>query len=851
MPRSIRPTRLIPFLALAAIFAAGPAAAQCNDGDADGFYYEAGCGTDRDCNDADATTYPGAAELCDGYDNDCSGQIDDEPGCATDCPQPDTYGDPAAATSGAANDYDATLTWTGQEYGMTWADWRSGYTRRIYFARLDALGNKIGADTQVEFFSDEAGEPWIVWTGTEYGVAWEDYRLGRAGVYFARVDASGNKIGDEIPVSRSIGFYFYMKPILVWTGQEYGVAWSDESTGSFDVYFARLDARGNLIGEILDVRDAAGHAYLGDLVWNGQEFGIAWQDYRGGSSSESEVYFARVGADGNLIGSEVRVTTASGQSNAPTLAWNGSGWGVAWNDNRQSSYYDIYFGRLDAAGTKIGGDLRLTSTSINSRYGRMEWTGAKYGLTWLEYNQAHFVHLDPLGTVLHTPIVLGTDVCTGSRPFPAWNGSGWLAGWKDCALGEIAYTRLGCDCTDGDGDTATNCRDCDDTDGTVYPGAAQLCDGINNDCDDPDWPIVSVTEIDDDGDTFAECDGDCDDAAITVYPAAAEICDGLNNDCNDAGWPLLPAQERDDDGDGLDPCGGDCDDGFATVYPGAEQLCDGLNNDCLDGNWPIPDATEADDDSDGFRICAGDCDDTASAVYPGAAEVCNSIDDDCDDLTDEDESGVDSDSDTVANLCDNCPDTPNVAQTNSDPDVLGDACDNCPQAPNPDQLDGDADTVGDRCDNCPVVPNASQVDTDFDAVGDDCDNCVLDKNPSQSDLDDDAEGDRCDNDDAYVYIYFDAPTWVDWDNEVGFGSWNCYRGDLDVLVESGVYTQVDGSNPLAARLCGTVVPTMPDVDDPAPSKVAFYLAAGITDSVESSLGTTSSGLERVNDAPCP
>ena len=67
--------------------------------------------------------------------------------------------------------------------------------------------------------------PDIVWTGTEYGVAWTDDRDGTTEIYFARVDASGNKIGQDLQVS--VGGSDARMVSLVWTGSEYGMAWRD------------------------------------------------------------------------------------------------------------------------------------------------------------------------------------------------------------------------------------------------------------------------------------------------------------------------------------------------------------------------------------------------------------------------------------------------------------------------------------------------------------------------------------------------------------------------------------------------------------------------------------------------
>jgi hypothetical protein len=73
--------------------------------------------------------------------------------------------------------------------------------------------------------------------------------------------------------------------------------------------------------------------------------------------------------------------------------------------------------------------------------------------------------------------------------------------------------------------------------------------------------------LDDDGDGFTECVGDCNDADPSVCPGAPQICDGLNNDCNAPGWPSLGGtNEADNDGDAFSVCQGDCNDASPLVW---------------------------------------------------------------------------------------------------------------------------------------------------------------------------------------------------------------------------------------------------------------------------------------------
>jgi hypothetical protein len=209
----------------------------------------------------------------------------------------------------------------------------------------------------------------------------------------------------------------------------------------------------------------------------------------------------------------------------------------------------------------------------------------------------------------------------------------------------------------------------------------------------------------------------------------------------------------------------------------------------------------------------------------------------------------DLDSDALVDECDSCP-------ADGDNDADGDAIcgdiDNCPGISNPAQEDDDSDGQGRPCDNCPATFNPDQQDSDSDDAGDACDNCLLTRNSSQSDADSDFEGDICDYDDGIVYVILPEADQVEWQAETGYYSWNVYRGDLDVLRDSSLYTQEPQSNDLARHWCDLSSDWIVDQDDLPGGKIAFYLVTGVDGgAVEGDLGLDSAGGARPNGSPCP
>jgi hypothetical protein len=271
-----------------------------------------------------------------------------------------------------------------------------------------------------------------------------------------------------------------------------------------------------------------------------------------------------------------------------------------------------------------------------------------------------------------------------------------------------------------DGDPAGDACDCDPNRPNVYPGAPEVCDGFNNNCNSPVWPSLSV-ETDDDHDGFAECAGDCNDSDASVGPGFPELCDGKDNDCDG----VIPANERDADLDGFRGCDGDCDDTNSAVHPGAPEICDGLDDDC---DFVIP-ANEADSDHDGFRICQGDCDDTRPTVHPGAPEICDGLDNNCDLIIPANEADLDQDGFRVCQG--DCDDTSAVVYPGA-PEVCDGRNNDCNSPVWPSlsvEVDNDGDGLS-RCQgdcndaNPKVRPGLADI---CDGLDNDCDG-VIDPN---------------------------------------------------------------------------------------------------------------------------
>ncbi|MBU0982224.1 MAG: SBBP repeat-containing protein [candidate division Zixibacteria bacterium] len=272
----------------------------------------------------------------------------------------------------------------------------------------------------------------------------------------------------------------------------------------------------------------------------------------------------------------------------------------------------------------------------------------------------------------------------------------------------------------------------------VVPCPDSECDWV---CDSADNcpEIYNPDQIDADGDGYGDvCDQD--DTDSTVYPGAPELCDGLDNDGADG----IPDGEIDNDGDGYVECtidaggwdgdpnvigGDDCDDGNPDIHPLTVWYYD-----ADDDGWGIPGPDSQVQCEQPLHYALQYPDNCPLAYNPDQADTTDfdGIGNACDD---------DWDNDGVANIDDNCPYVYNLLQEDFDDDGAGDSCDNCLEVANFSQTESDGDGVGDACDMCEGYPDS--LDQDSDGWPDSCDTCPEVFDTTNADVDGNGIGDWC------------------------------------------------------------------------------------------------------------
>ncbi len=356
-----------------------------------------------------------------------------------------------------ATDAPPQLVWTGSEYGLSWgvAPDLHPTEGEVLFRTVSDDGTSLGAFHELtdNGFNDYAHS--LVWSGSEYALAWSHKATSIEEVHFVKFGPGGTPGTPTVAVGslESLGTVD-----LAWAATGYGLVWSAVSGTQYGIFYIQIDATGTVVGSPVNVILQEKPVASPSITWTGTEFGLVWQDARDDLDTEdmdviTEIYFQKLREDGSKIISDLRVTASPHMSQEPKAAWSGSEFGVTWWDTRMSSSPEVFFARISTGGSKVGTDIQLTDAppTINDDPS-IAWSGAEYGIVYNSNGEVRFIRLAGDGTTIGDAIV-NTMPAHPAYLNPAivwttWGGGKFAVAWGGYDAQELYFNFMeACDPT--------------------------------------------------------------------------------------------------------------------------------------------------------------------------------------------------------------------------------------------------------------------------------------------------------------------------------------------------------------------------------------------------------------------
>ena len=250
------------------------------------------------------------------------------------------------------------VAYQGGTFLVVWQDYRHhGSYGAIYGARVTSAGKvQDPKGIKISYTTRHRGAPDVVYGGGNFFVVWHDYRSSYYRIYGARVSAAG-VVQDKSGVLVSASSRHCYHPRLAFDGTNFLVAWYDyRHSGSYTaIYAVRVSTAGKRVGGDLRVYYDYYQRYYPSVSYDPKSanYLIVWQDYRYYSKSHWDIRGARVSKSGTLLDkTPLYISNVSQHQLSPQVAHDGTNWMVVWQDyrNTSASLYDVYGARVSSAG---------------------------------------------------------------------------------------------------------------------------------------------------------------------------------------------------------------------------------------------------------------------------------------------------------------------------------------------------------------------------------------------------------------------------------------------------------------------------------------------------------------------
>jgi cysteine-rich repeat protein len=333
-----------------------------------------------------------------------------------------------SAPSVAARNGDFLVAWQQQDRSATYYGNLTSWD--VYAQRITSAGALVQPSFPLAF-TPNMYDPAIASNGTTFLVAWKDTRAFEAtgfDIISARLSATGDTL-DPAGIVVSNAPSYQVAPALASNGTDYFVAWEDFRNGlESDVYGSRVSAAGVVLDPSgLSLSTANGLQADVTIGSDGANYLVAWDDW-----SAADIHGTRVTSAGAVL-DPIGIPLATGTESdvSPALGSNGMSYFLAWRQNGK-----VVGRRLTTSGIADTASVNVSYTETSSDPPSVTSNGADYLVAWSSFWDIRATRVSAAGTLPDAAAVyIYQGLC---RPAAASDGADYLVSFYVCHSGGLS-----------------------------------------------------------------------------------------------------------------------------------------------------------------------------------------------------------------------------------------------------------------------------------------------------------------------------------------------------------------------------------------------------------------------------
>ena len=262
---------------------------------------------------------------------------------------------------------------------VSWIEKAEDNSTNIVFAKSDDSGTSFGKSTSITSSKGNVGIPKIASDGDNVYLLWEDNSKGGYEILLAKSTDSGSTFATPVNISNNAGSSG--APQLVVMKNKIYVAWMDDASKNYEIYFAKSEDSGITFSKPLDISNTSGDSGYAQLNVSGVNVYVVWTETI--SDTNYDIMFAKSFNDGISFEKPVNLSDNKGASGWPLITTENGGIYISWVDSTPGRF-DVFVTKSSDAGTTFAKPVDVSNTKDESYFNQMGVAPTAAYLAWQE-----------------------------------------------------------------------------------------------------------------------------------------------------------------------------------------------------------------------------------------------------------------------------------------------------------------------------------------------------------------------------------------------------------------------------------------------------------------------------------